>query len=142
MESRERRKSRRKRVAGAIVAVRRGNLPEVVARVGDVSPLGLSFFHDGSEGCMRGQVDLDILFLQENIFWQHVPCSVVADTSRVADRSADGRYKRRYSVKFDMLTSEQELWLRGFAGAVSEHDQLVHAWEPGSPPWRLPASGE
>lgn len=115
MEYYERRQSKRKQVADAIVALMHRSMPKV-AKISEISCSGLSFLYSGGDVNLSEKLRMDILFLDEDIFWQQVPGSVVYDTVCGDYMPLCEQQKKRFGVKFDRLTAEQRTWLEQFVG--------------------------
>ena len=83
-----------------------------VARINEISEKGLSFLYDGQRGANSGEsVVVDILFLEEDIFWHQIPCSIVSDQPVEGMVPLNMHYRRRCGVMFEDLNSSQLLQL-------------------------------
>lgn len=120
--TKERRQTKRKKVKSGIIALVSPDRPVEIGNVVDISQKGLSFIisADNCHCNMKDPVKMDILLINENIFLEHVPTSVITDTICQDDPRLN-KYQTtvRYGVKFDKLEPSQERHLRKLTAETS-----------------------
>lgn len=111
MAPQKRRKSSRRRVKTGVVALFKQGGTQL-AKIIDVSETGLTFIYDENEIELGSSVDLDVLFMKEDIFWPHVQCAIVSNIMCRVPRQQGAVRQRRCCVRFNNLTPRQLSQLR------------------------------
>jgi len=110
MVNRERRKNKRKKVKTGIAGLLMPDIPQV-GKIIDISVDGLSFVCREFDLPINSTVEMDILIMDEDLFFANVPCIIVAkDVYDDVINFGSARMKR-CGVKFNPLKANERLQL-------------------------------
>ena len=103
----ERRKHHRQNIRSGIIALIQDEEAHV-AKIQDISENGLSFFYNGPTETFNNIEEVDILLMDGDIFWSHVPCSIIASQEYEAEPELKAIQNiHRCSVRFASLKQSQ-----------------------------------